>query len=78
MTLERIIDLLRAHEAALRSSEWTRPHGPSAGPALYLDLVDTRGAIAELTRVGQELRHGRSAGDVDDRYTASTGGRRSA
>ncbi|MGE5245877.1 MAG: hypothetical protein ACM3SQ_16770 [Betaproteobacteria bacterium] len=51
MTLDLFLNLLRAHLAALQSSTWPEPHGPSCGPALYLDAADTRRLIAELTQL---------------------------
>jgi len=51
MTLDVFLKVLQTHRAALQSSAWPRPHGPSTGPALYLDAADTQALIAELTRL---------------------------
>ena len=55
MTLDRLLELLRAHAVALQSSTWPTPHGPSNGPALYLDMDDTLALIAELTRLKRRV-----------------------
>ncbi len=55
MTLERLLDLLRGHLAALQSPTWPRPHGPSNGPAFYLDVADTSALIAELAGIQRKL-----------------------
>ena len=55
MKVDALLELLRAHSAVLQSPTWSRNCGPSAGPALYLDLDDTKALIAELTRLKFEL-----------------------
>ena len=55
MTLDLLLELLRSHLAALRSSGWPHPHGPSNGPALYLDAADTSALITELARIRRKL-----------------------
>lgn len=50
MTVELFIEVLRSHLAALQSSVWPKPHGASTGPALYLDIADTRALITALTQ----------------------------
>lgn len=62
MTLDGLLELLHTHSVALQSSTWPRPHGPFSGPALYLDLADTRALIAELTRLTSELAAARASG----------------
>ncbi len=51
MTLDIFLRMLQSHLAALRSSQWPRPHGSSNGHAFFLDEDDTLELIAELTRV---------------------------
>jgi hypothetical protein len=51
MTLDILLDVLGAHLAALQSSGWPQPSGPSLGPAIYLDEADTQALLAELTRL---------------------------
>jgi hypothetical protein len=55
MTLDLLLKLLRCHSAALQSSAWPRPHGPSKGPALYLDAADTGAPITELAGIQRKL-----------------------
>jgi hypothetical protein len=55
MTLDLLLKLLRSHLAALQSSAWPRPHGPSNGPAFYLDAADTTALLAELTGIQRKL-----------------------
>ena len=62
MTLDLLLKLLRSHLAALQSSSWPRPHGPSNGPALYLDAADTNALLTELTGIQRQLE---TAGWVD-------------
>jgi hypothetical protein len=55
MTLDLLLKLLRCHLAALQSNAWPRPHGPSNGPALYLDAADTSALITELAGIQRKL-----------------------
>lgn len=55
MTLDLLLKLLRCHLAALQSNAWTRPHGPSNGPAIYLDAADTSALITELAGIQGKL-----------------------
>jgi hypothetical protein len=54
MTLDLLLKLLRSHLAALQSA-WPRPHGPSNGPAFYLDAADTTALLTELTGIQRKL-----------------------
>jgi hypothetical protein len=54
MTLDLLLKLLRYHLAALQSTGWPRPHGPSNGPAIYLDAADTSALITELAGIQRE------------------------
>lgn len=56
MTVDLFIRMLQSHLTALDSSLWPQPHGPSNGPALFLDADDTRALIDELTRIRDERR----------------------
>jgi hypothetical protein len=61
MTVDLFLRMLQSHLTALESSLWPAPHGPSNGPALFLDADDTRALIAELTRIRDERRTSPSA-----------------
>ena len=56
MTVDRLLAILQAHDAALQVSAWTQSPTGSPGPALYLDSADTRAAIAELTRLRDRVQ----------------------
>jgi hypothetical protein len=56
MTLDLFIRMLQSHLTALESPLWPQPHGPSTGPAFFLDADDTRALIDELTRIRDEHR----------------------
>jgi hypothetical protein len=51
MTVDQFLDLLHLHLTLLESGSWPGPHSASAGPALYLDSVETRSLIAELAKL---------------------------
>ena len=54
MTLDLFIQILHTHLAALESSAWPKPHNRINGPALFLDIADTKALIDELARVKAE------------------------
>jgi hypothetical protein len=54
MTVDLFIQILHTHLSALESPAWPRPHNLSSGPALFLDVDDTRALIEELTRLKRE------------------------
>jgi hypothetical protein len=60
MTLDVLLDMLLTHQTALKSGVWPRPHGPTSGPALFLDEADTRAAILELMRLKREVVEARA------------------
>jgi hypothetical protein len=60
MTIDLLLKLLRSHLAALQSSAWPCPYGPSDGPAIYLDAADTKALIKELTNTLCQLETARA------------------
>ena len=75
MTLDLLLKLLRCHLAALQSTAWPRPHGPSNGPAIYLDAADTSALITELAGIQRKLETAGLGGDAIGR--AESGAARS-
>lgn len=55
MTVDPLLDLLRADVAVLESSVWPRPHVPSAGPALSLDWQVQHTRHPNLLVVGSDV-----------------------
>jgi hypothetical protein len=63
MTLDVFIRMLQAHLAALRSPFWLHPHDVGNGPALFLDVADTKALLAELIRVRERAARRSTAND---------------
>jgi len=55
MTVEPLLDLLRADEAVLDTLVRPRPHVPSAGPALSLDWQEQRARYPNVLVVGSDV-----------------------
>lgn len=55
MTVDPLLDLLRADVAVLETSVWPRLHAPSAGPALSLDWQVQRTRHPNVLVVGSDV-----------------------
>jgi hypothetical protein len=55
MTVDPLLDLLRADEAAQDTSVWPRPHVPSADPALSVDWQVQRASHPNVLVVGPDV-----------------------